>query len=443
MALLSRYQHVKLIGEGSFAHVQSYQTKDSGHLVAIKRLKPEHYQNADYVHRFCREVEILQQLANHPNVINLLDYSLSPELYAYVMPQAATNLQKYIERKNNSLETKYRLLIFEKILDAIQYAHQNNILHRDISPNNVLLFDNAGRMDIKVSDFGLGKSIDSYSALTHSSISSYGHFYYVAPEQREKLKSATFKSDIYSLGKLLNFILSGRIPEVIHSSDFTPVIRMATEYEPENRYSSIDEFCIEYRRLRDLVTSAALPIKIELEKLVNSRQMDWQRVHRSLIFEHQENDVYEDYLEPALLLLSNKGALEEYYQVLGRSLGQFVAKFAQKIHDLPSVGWPFSAKDDFGLLFQRIYILAKEPEIKLECLKGLWHCGYVMGQHAVQLQISEVLEGKPLPPEIHGEFADYIIQSEVRGRRQKVPYADLAKINLPTVVRNAIIAKSA
>ncbi len=440
--MLKRYYHVKSIGEGAFATVQLYTLIDSGIKVAIKQLKRAHYNNTDYVHRFCREIAILQELEGHSNIIRILDHSMTPDLYAYVMPLANTNLQKYINLKNNSLELKHRLGIFERVLRAIEYAHSRGVLHRDISPNNVLMFDNQKKLEVRVSDFGLGKLVKSTSDFTNSSVASYGHFYYVAPEQREKLKEANFQSDVYSLGKVLDFILTGKFPDTVHQTDFSTIVRKATFPDLHDRYLSVRELRDHYLTVKNLVFSTALPIRIELAKAVASRNFDWPRIHESMMFVYKEEDVYKDFFEPILGLFSDFAMLKDYCQTLGAATGDFARRFVEKLTELPKVKWPYASTDDIANFLTQMYILASENSIRFDCLTGLWYLGYERGFYGPQEALRDLLDVQSVPESIQGDFADFILQSSISKGKKAVPLEDLVKLGIPSIIRNAVIVKS-
>ena len=174
MSILDNYRHIAVIGQGHFASVKKYACKITGQQVAIKMLKNEHLDNKDYKHRFAREVELLGQLNEHPHIIDILDSELSDSLYAYIMPLATTHLHEYLKPRGD-LSLHQRLLFFDQVLDAVKYLHKNSIVHRDISPRNVLLFNSgSGSMSVVLSDFGLGKELSEDIAYTRSSIAYYG-----------------------------------------------------------------------------------------------------------------------------------------------------------------------------------------------------------------------------------------------------------------------------
>lgn len=144
------------------------------------------------------------------------------------MPFAPNNLHDYIKKYNNNLDLDVRLSLFNQILDAIELAHSMDVLHRDLSAYNVLLNENN---QVWVSDFGLGKDYTNLSDQGYSSVPGYGSMMYVAPEQQDNLENATRKSDVYSLGKLLYFILTGRDPRTTNDIDmFSSLINKATPY---------------------------------------------------------------------------------------------------------------------------------------------------------------------------------------------------------------------
>jgi serine/threonine protein kinase len=226
---LDDYVHDSLIGEGYFCLVQRYQHKVTGDMVAVKLLKETFKENADYRHRFSREIQILEQLQGSEHVVELLGSGEMKGRPYYVMPAAQSNLQEFVERNNTAgLDVRDRLELFDSVLDSIIFAHSLGILHRDLAPKNVLLYTTPDGIRLNVADFGLGKNLDADSGYTRSAISNYGQMYYVAPEQIANLNAATLRSDVFSLGRLLDFLLTGRLPSQVHDTAFRSVIEKAT-----------------------------------------------------------------------------------------------------------------------------------------------------------------------------------------------------------------------
>ncbi|WP_276307549.1 serine/threonine-protein kinase [Bacillus cereus] len=205
-----------------------------------------------YVARFKTEVSILQDLQGHPNIVQILEPEIdeSQKKFNYLMPLLETDLKKYIEKNNskNELTVEKRLEIFTQILSAMKFAHENGKWNRDLSPNNILLDEN---QHVYVCDFGLGKDYKEMHSQGYSSVSGYGTWDYIAPEQRAKLKDATEKSDIYSLGRLLYFILTGKVPNTNYKAAgvFELLIKKATEEDPKDRYENMTLLEEEYFKL--------------------------------------------------------------------------------------------------------------------------------------------------------------------------------------------------
>jgi serine/threonine protein kinase len=254
---ISKLKNNGPIGSGYFCDVKKYTDEASGILYAVKQLKKRFHKNEEYRYRFLREIELLKLLQESENVIELI--SADKDNLLYIMPLATSNLYNHIKKKNNTLELEIRYNIVSQIISAIEIAHSKNILHRDISPNNILLFESNGQLLIKVSDFGLGKNKESLSHYTKSSVSGYGQILYVAPEQREKLNSATVKSDIYSLGKLVYFVFTGKDPDNQKPFELSSLVIKSTQENPELRFSSINEFKEHFKSLRDLMLNQKIP----------------------------------------------------------------------------------------------------------------------------------------------------------------------------------------
>lgn len=177
-------QHIGLKGHGYFCQVKLYRNVTTGKEFAFKELKKEHYPKVEFCYRLTREINILKELKGCDHIISLLDYGEDPskESLWYLMPYASDNLFNYIRKHNSTLSLEDRFAIIGQVIHAIKYAHERSILHRDISPNNVLVFFENDQLIIKVADFGLGKDAESISHYTASSASGYGQILYVSPE---------------------------------------------------------------------------------------------------------------------------------------------------------------------------------------------------------------------------------------------------------------------
>jgi eukaryotic-like serine/threonine-protein kinase len=427
--LLSNYVHVKTIGRGAFAIVTHYRDKTSGADVAVKKLTDE-----KHAHRFEREIKIMQALDGHPNVIKLIDFECISGSYQHITPKAKTNLYKYIKKINSTLTLERRIGIFDQVLAALNYAHSKNILHRDIAPTNVLVFENE---HIEVCDFGMGKDLSALSNYTTSVVARYGQLYYVAPEQREKLKAASERSDIYSLGKLLNFVLTGRDPDTIHPSDFTSVIERATQYDPDARYQNIQEFETAYNRLKSLLlvdTTSALP-KTLIDLARESGSIDWREFHNLAARSDLEGHTYSDYVDPVVELLSQPGNLQTYYETVGDAFGDFLKIFVAKLVELAGMtGWPFKEITTFGRLLKNIFFTVHEPGLKLICLKEIWNLAYEQDQWAVQSIMQGLFDH--IPGDIQTAFALHILDSSA----SSLP--DSSKATIPRIIKQALVRKA-
>ncbi|MFE6139604.1 serine/threonine-protein kinase [Bacillus sp. NPDC057893] len=250
--VMNRLEYISSVGAGYFAEVHKYKDKDTGIKYALKRLKRKNAKNKAYVTRFKTEVSILQDLKGHSNIVSIIDSDINEEQkkFNYLMPLLDTDLKKYIEKNNGKDEftIERRLEIFTQILSAMKFAHEKGKWHRDLSPRNVLLGED---QHVYVCDFGLGKDYDEIRSKDYSYVEGYGTLEYVAPEQKENLKNATEKSDIYSLGRLLYFILTGKTPNTNYKAAgaFEPLIKKAAEDEPEDRFETISLFEEEYKKL--------------------------------------------------------------------------------------------------------------------------------------------------------------------------------------------------
>ncbi|MGE5573143.1 MAG: Stk1 family PASTA domain-containing Ser/Thr kinase [Bacteroidota bacterium] len=248
-----RYRILSRVGEGGMAEV--YRARDSvlNRIVAIKVLRPQFASDEEFVERFRREAQAAASLS-HPNIVSIYDVGRDGDRYYIVMEYVSGRSLKDLIREQGSLPPDRAAWIASQILAALDHAHENNIVHRDIKPHNILVTPE-GR--VKVTDFGIARAT-STSALTETG-TIIGTVNYFSPEQA-KGEAAGVGSDIYSLGVVLYEMIAGRVPfrgdtpiaialqhlqsEAIPPSELNPrvppaldrIVMKALEKDPSRRY---------------------------------------------------------------------------------------------------------------------------------------------------------------------------------------------------------------
>jgi eukaryotic-like serine/threonine-protein kinase len=201
----SRYDIEERIGEGGMAVV--YRARDIllNRTVALKVLRSQFGNDDDFIARFHREAQAAASLS-HPNVVNIYDLGQEEDIYYIVMEYVeGKTLKKYIN-ESAPLDVKEAVEIAIQICDALDHAHTNELIHRDIKPHNILI-NKHGR--IKVTDFGIARAVSSVT-ITHTG-SVLGSVHYFSPEQAKGVMAGA-KSDLYSLGIVIYEMLTGELP---------------------------------------------------------------------------------------------------------------------------------------------------------------------------------------------------------------------------------------
>ena len=205
-ALGDRYTIEREIGRGGAA-VVFLATMPGGRSVALKVLRPELAVTVA-AQRFLREIQFIAKL-NHPNIGGLIDSGEQEWLIFYVMPYwEGPTLQQYLT-KFRRLEIDDALRLGHDLLDALFHAHQNDIVHRDVKPDNIVL----ARGGAVLLDFGIARAIalSGQTNLTRSGIA-IGTSSYMSPEQITALRELDHRSDLYSTGCVLFEAFAGRSP---------------------------------------------------------------------------------------------------------------------------------------------------------------------------------------------------------------------------------------
>jgi len=202
--LAGRYKIIKKIASGGMADVYLAQDQKLDRKVAIKILSPNYASDKSFVARFRREAQILAKL-NHPNIVQIYDWGQYNGSYFICMEYVeGYSLKDIIERRGIiAPRTAARYAI--QICEALDIAHKNNLIHRDIKPQNILI---TSENMIKVTDFGIAKhSLDDAT----KTLNIIGTANYISPEQAMG-KTIDHRSDIYSLGVVLYEMLTADLP---------------------------------------------------------------------------------------------------------------------------------------------------------------------------------------------------------------------------------------
>ncbi len=203
MVIGDRYEVLEKIGTGGMSDVYKAKDHKLNRLVAVKVLKQEFSENENFVSKFRVEAQSTAGLM-HPNIVNVYDVGDEDGINYIVMELVdGITLKKYIEKKSR-LSVKEAVSIAIQVAMGLEAAHNNNIIHRDIKPQNIMI-SKEGK--VKVTDFGIAKAATSNTITSNV----MGSVHYTSPEQARGGYSDA-KSDIYSLGITLFEMLTGRVP---------------------------------------------------------------------------------------------------------------------------------------------------------------------------------------------------------------------------------------
>ena len=237
---MATYERNKPIGEGAYGTVYIAIRQSDNAKVAMKVLK--NLDQEEDARRFRREVR-LQAKLNHPNIVKIIGRKLRAERPWFVMELADHNLRRVLSE--GPVSESDAVDIFRQLLAGLAHAHENRIIHRDLRPENVLVFSNT-KANIKLGDFGAARIDTSDTGRLTRENQHIGTFIYSAPEQLISPHDADERADIYALGKLLYEILTGeqpigdlRIGQL--DSKFQYVVHKCTENRKEERFQSVEE----------------------------------------------------------------------------------------------------------------------------------------------------------------------------------------------------------
>ena len=267
-ASIGRFRIDSVLGSGGMGAVYKAVDPTLQRTVALKTVRPD-INRQDFLDRLYREAQACARL-KHPNIVTVYEAGEVDGLVYMVMEYLeGQDLAKAMPRGGLTFEIKARILI--QILDALQHAHDNNVIHRDIKPSNVYRQPDGS---IKIVDFGLARLVQA-DAMTTGSGLMMGTAHYASPEQLKGLRTVDHRTDIYSTGVVAYELFSGRRPFQTEDgsamsvalkvmSDPMPpmnvaltrafpqierIVQRATQKSPDDRYQTTMEFRHELQAL--------------------------------------------------------------------------------------------------------------------------------------------------------------------------------------------------
>src|SRR5262245_25399612 len=248
--LARHFPHLEIlefVGQGGMGAVYKARQPALDRLVAVKVLPPEAARDPAFAERFTREARSLARF-NHPHIVAIYDFGEADGLYHITMEfVAGKNLRQLLQA--GAVSEAQVLRIVAQVCDALRYAHDAGVVHRDVKPENILL---DARGQVKIADFGLAKLVGlapAYLSLTGSR-DVMGTVYYMAPEQLLQAHHVDHRADLYSLGVVFYEMLTGELPvgRFASPSERAPVdvrldaiVLRALAPEPEHRYQEAME----------------------------------------------------------------------------------------------------------------------------------------------------------------------------------------------------------
>ncbi|MDP6442547.1 MAG: serine/threonine-protein kinase, partial [Pirellulaceae bacterium] len=405
---------LEVVGQGGMGAVFKARQKSLDRIVALKIIlaAPTDSSRGDFADRFEREARALAKL-NHANIVSIIDFGKANDEFFFIMEYVdGTDLRQLM--LNDELTPEQALAIVPQVCEALQYAHEEGIVHRDVKPENILI-DRRGR--VKIADFGLAKLLrpDKVQASLTRTHQVVGTPRYMAPEQMEGAKEVDHRADIFSLGVVFYEMLTGELPMGVFQppsrrrdvdARLDEVVLRTLEKEPQHRYQHASEVKTD---VESIATSAP---DESAEKIVDDVLEVAAAALKPFIWRFEVPSVYS--LLPIVLagfLLISVFTPWTETQITQHSTARLVGRYlsAGSHHWHPLAGAAAAA----ALVINGLFHIEKA----VSSWRATLGCGAAL---AVGLSATLVWLGEPLTPNIDGVGDAYRALTSHRGERSTV-----------------------
>ena len=439
----NRYELLELIGTGGMANVYKAKCHRLNRLVAIKILKSELAENAEFRRRFRDESLAVAQLS-HANIVSIYDVSSSQGIDYIVMELIdGITLKQYMERRGK-MDWREALHFITQIMRGLSHAHSRGIIHRDIKPQNIMVLRDGS---VKVADFGIACLADAHQTLAQEAL---GSVHYISPEQA-KGERLDARSDIYSAGVVLYEMLTGRLPfegnsavsvAIQHLSsvplsprELNPDIPEALELicmkamnaDLNKRYQSADAMLVDLEKFRKDPAIDMDYIRTELADSVDSQptsQVPVQQVAAAAVKKRraaeETDDDDDDYGDDD----DDVGAsIFDFIRENKKVIGLFAAGIAAIVLIFVLIFAGFGGEKDTSYKVPNILGYSVEEANQLDGIKDIFTIEVVGTLNDDHYQPGQIVQQDPAADVVR--YSNFVIQVYICAERQEIAMPDL------------------
>ena len=436
----NRYELLELIGTGGMANVYKAKCHRLNRLVAIKILKSELAENAEFRRRFRDESLAVAQLS-HANIVSIYDVSSSQGIDYIVMELIdGITLKQYMERRGK-MDWREALHFITQIMRGLSHAHSRGIIHRDIKPQNIMVLRDGS---VKVADFGIACLADAHQTLAQEAL---GSVHYISPEQA-KGERLDARSDIYSAGVVLYEMLTGRLPfegnsavsvAIQHLSsvplsprELNPDIPEALELicmkamnaDLNKRYQSADAMLVDLEKFRKDPAIDMDYIRTELADSVDSQptsQVPVQQVAAAVkkrkAAEETDDDDYGDDDDDV------GASIFDFIRENKKVIGLFAAGIAAIVLIFVLIFAGFGGEKDTSYKVPNILGYSVEEANQLDGIKDIFTIEVVGTLNDDHYQPGQIVQQDPAADVVR--YSNFVIQVYICAERQEIAMPDL------------------
>lgn len=371
--LVQENDDLVLIGSGGFANV--YRQKSTG--LILKKLKDDFITDSGIRSRFKREFSLTQSLSDLAGIIRVFDFDAGT--CSYTMELAETTLEQYV--RNNPLSDINRITCIYQVLQIMTEVHKRDIIHRDLSPNNIFIISG----QLKIADFGLGKDLNVFTSHQTLHTNAVGQYYYCAPEQFMMLRNADKRSDVYSLGRIINFVMTGDPCNSHH--DYRAIAEKATNSDSAYRYGDAGQ--LEFFFRKSVQYHAQQENKDRVERKIRTKVFDAEI--ESYIYNLSADKISKGILNTKSGFID---ALIAFMNISDRHAQHIIQNIDKSFRDV--CGHAFDAYDPFASFAYRVlqgsfsFVVKETAANILRCVA--WDINRFSAQHLVDQILSDGID---------------------------------------------------